>query len=120
MPQMVAQELLISLLCSFQDDIYMFGGKLEAGSGDITDELWLFDTRSHSWSIKTPSPGLQAQHFAVEGHTAHIVDNRNGEPIMVVLFGYSPIYSYLSHVQEYNIRKCQYIPVIEKNIPHVN
>ncbi|KAK9964596.1 hypothetical protein ABG768_005759 [Culter alburnus] len=91
-------------LALHKDDIYMFGGKLEAGSGDITDELWLFDTRSHSWSLRTPSPGLQAQHFAVEGHTAHIVDNRNGEPIMVVLFGYSPIYSYLSHVQEYNIR----------------
>jgi len=92
----------------------MFGGKLEAGSGNITDELWQFDTRSRSWSLRTPSPLLQSQHFAVEGHTAHIVDNRNGEPIMVVLFGYSPIYSYLSHVQEYNIRECQYGTVIEK------
>lgn len=88
----------------------MFGGKLEAGSRNITDELWLFDTRSRSWSLRTPSPGLQVQPFAVEGHTAHIVENRNGEPIMVVLFGYSLIYSYLSLVQEYNIRKCRYVP----------
>uniref|UniRef100_A0A8C1PXU8 Attractin-like 1a n=1 Tax=Cyprinus carpio TaxID=7962 RepID=A0A8C1PXU8_CYPCA len=91
-------------LALYKDDIYMFGGKLEAGSGNVTDELWLFDTRSRSWSLRTPSPGLQVQPFAVEGHTAHIVENRNGEPIMVVLFGYSPIYSYLSLVQEYNIR----------------
>ncbi|XP_016150491.1 attractin-like protein 1 isoform X1 [Sinocyclocheilus grahami] len=91
-------------LALYKDDIYMFGGKLEAGSGNVTDELWLLDTRSRSWSLRTPSPGLQVQPFAVEGHTAHIVDNRNGEPIMVVLFGYSPIYSYLSLVQEYNIR----------------
>uniref|UniRef100_A0A671L195 Attractin-like protein 1 n=1 Tax=Sinocyclocheilus anshuiensis TaxID=1608454 RepID=A0A671L195_9TELE len=91
-------------LALHKDDIYMFGGKLESGSGNVTDELWLFDTRSRSWSLRTPSPGLQVQPFAVEGHTAHIVDTRNGEPIMVVLFGYSPIYSYLSHIQEYNIR----------------
>ncbi|XP_067277923.1 attractin-like protein 1 isoform X1 [Pseudorasbora parva] len=91
-------------LALHKDDIYMFGGKLEAGSGNVTDELWLFDIHSRSWSLRAASPVLQAQHFAVEGHTAHIVDNRNGEPIMVVLFGYSPSYSYLSHVQEYNIR----------------
>ncbi len=91
---MLAQEthhiILISLLCPLQDDIYMFGGKLEAGSGNVTDELWLFDTRSRSWSLRTPSPGLQVQPFAVEGHTAHIVDNRNGEPIMVVLLAIHP------------------------------
>uniref|UniRef100_A0A673JY38 Attractin-like protein 1 n=1 Tax=Sinocyclocheilus rhinocerous TaxID=307959 RepID=A0A673JY38_9TELE len=91
-------------LALHKDDIYMFGGKLESGSGNVTDELWLFDTRSRSWSLRTPSPGLQVQPFAVEGHTAHIVDTRNGEPIMVVIFGCSPIYSYLSHIQEYNIR----------------
>ncbi|TRY81795.1 hypothetical protein DNTS_023119, partial [Danionella cerebrum] len=86
------------------DEIFMFGGRLQAGSGNITDELWRFDIQSRSWSLKTPSPGLQAQLFAVEGHTAHVVDKRNGDTIMLVLFGYSPIYSYVSYVQEYNIR----------------
>uniref|UniRef100_A0A8C1S8Q1 Attractin-like 1a n=1 Tax=Cyprinus carpio TaxID=7962 RepID=A0A8C1S8Q1_CYPCA len=50
----------ISLLYTLQDDIYMFGGKLEVGSRNWTTGM--------------------------------------------VLFGYSPIYSYLSHIQVYNIR----------------
>ncbi|XP_073729243.1 attractin-like protein 1 isoform X1 [Misgurnus anguillicaudatus] len=88
----------------YKDDIFMFGGKLDGGAGNVTDELWVFNILSRSWSLRTPNSVAQAQHFAVEGHSAHTVDNRYGEPIMVVLFGYSPIYSYLSHVQEYNIR----------------
>lgn len=99
------QMQLWNILYSLQDEIYMFGGKLDAGSGNVTDELWVFNTNIRSWSLRTPNPVLHAQHFAVEGHSAHIMENRYGEPIMVVLFGYSPIYSYLSHVQEYNIRK---------------
>lgn len=83
----------------------MFGGKLDPGPGNVTDELWVFNTNVRSWSLRTPIPVLHTQHFAVEGHSAHIVDNSYGEAIMVVLFGNSPIYSYLRHVQEYNIRK---------------
>ncbi|KAI7805305.1 putative attractin-like protein 1 [Triplophysa rosa] len=91
-------------LALYKEEIYMFGGKLDAGPGNVTDELWVFNTNVRSWSLRTPSPVLHTQHFAVEGHSAHIVDNRYGEAIMVVLFGNSPIYSYLRHIQEYNIR----------------
>uniref|UniRef100_A0AAY4AY35 Attractin-like protein 1 n=1 Tax=Denticeps clupeoides TaxID=299321 RepID=A0AAY4AY35_9TELE len=88
-----------------QDDIYMFGGKLEMGSGNVTDELWVFNIPSRSWSQRTPSTQSHTGHiFAVEGHSAHVAELDNGDVIMVVIFGYSSIYSYISNVQEYNIR----------------
>ncbi|KAL7876963.1 hypothetical protein SRHO_G00036060, partial [Serrasalmus rhombeus] len=86
------------------DDLYMFGGKLVGSTGDVTNELWVFNTASRSWTLRTPSVLVPAQLFAVEGHTAHIVEMSHGEPVMLVLFGYSPIYSYISHIQLYNLR----------------
>ncbi|CAB1343765.1 unnamed protein product, partial [Coregonus sp. 'balchen'] len=86
------------------DDIYMYGGKLEAGSGNVTDELWVFNIPSRTWSLKNPSSLVQGQPYAVEGHSAHLAELTNGDVVMVVLFGYSPVYSYISKVQEYNIR----------------
>ncbi|XP_066535250.1 attractin-like protein 1 [Hoplias malabaricus] len=91
-------------LALYQDDIYMFGGKLEGSSGKVTDELWVFNTASRSWTLRNPSVLMNAPLYAVEGHTAHIIQMSNGEPVMIVLFGYSPIYSYISHVQQYNLR----------------
>ncbi|XP_041829617.1 attractin-like protein 1 [Melanotaenia boesemani] len=93
-------------LAAYQDDIYMFGGKLEAGSGNVTEELWVFNVPSRTWQRKNPvvdSPA-QAQIYAVEGHTAHCVLLDSGETIMLVIFGYSPIYSYISNIQEYNLK----------------
>uniref|UniRef100_A0A8C7UM57 Attractin-like protein 1 n=1 Tax=Oncorhynchus mykiss TaxID=8022 RepID=A0A8C7UM57_ONCMY len=91
-------------LALYQDDIYMYGGKLEAGSGNVTDELWVFNIPSRTWSLKNPSSLVQGQPYAVEGHSAHLAELTNGDVVMVVLFGYSPVYSYISKVQEYNIR----------------
>ncbi|XP_030195783.1 attractin-like protein 1 isoform X2 [Gadus morhua] len=90
-----------------QGDIYMFGGRLETGLGNVTDELWVFSVASRTWQRRTlvlapTAPGQQI--YAVEGHSAHCVTMEGGEVVMVVLFGYSPIYSYVSSVQEYNIR----------------
>ncbi|XP_038159063.1 attractin-like protein 1 isoform X1 [Cyprinodon tularosa] len=86
-------------LALYQDDIYMFGGKLEGGPANITDELWLFNIPTRTWSPRKPAPL-----YAVEGHTAHVVELSNGDPVMLIFFGYSPIYSYINKVQEYNIR----------------
>ncbi|KAG7462757.1 hypothetical protein MATL_G00188100 [Megalops atlanticus] len=91
-------------LAIYQDDIYMFGGKLEGGSANVTDELWVFSLSSRSWSQRTPSVLVHGQLYAVEGHSAHIVELDNGEVVMVVFFGYSSVYSYISNVQEYNLR----------------
>ncbi|XP_029953721.1 attractin-like protein 1 [Salarias fasciatus] len=93
-------------LAPHQDDIYMFGGKLEAGWGNVTDELWVFNVPSRTWQKRNPvvaSPAT-AQIYAVEGHSAHCVQLDGGETVMLVIFGYSPIYSYISNVQEYNLR----------------
>uniref|UniRef100_A0A8C5E820 Attractin-like protein 1 n=1 Tax=Gouania willdenowi TaxID=441366 RepID=A0A8C5E820_GOUWI len=85
----------------YQDDIYMFGGKLEAGSANVSDEMWVFNIPRRTWSPRKPdTPPLAA----LEGHTAHVVDLVDGDPVMLVFFGYSPIYSYINKVQEYNIR----------------
>ncbi|XP_056152628.1 attractin-like protein 1 isoform X1 [Lampris incognitus] len=93
-------------LATYQDDIYMFGGKLETGSGNVTDELWVFNMPSGTWQRRSPvvAQPSQTQIYAVEGHSAHCVQLDSGEAIMVVIFGYSPIYSYVSNVQEYNLR----------------
>ncbi|XP_072523042.1 attractin-like protein 1 [Salminus brasiliensis] len=91
-------------LTLYQDDLYMFGGKLEMGSGNVTDELWVFNIPSKSWSRRIPSTPAHGQVYAVEGHSAHIAELDTGEVVMVVIFGYSSIYSYISNVQEYNIR----------------
>uniref|UniRef100_A0AAY4BHW9 Attractin n=1 Tax=Denticeps clupeoides TaxID=299321 RepID=A0AAY4BHW9_9TELE len=87
----------------YQDDLYMFGGKLEVGPGGVTDELWVFNVPSQTWSLRTPIVSGPGQLFAVEGHSAHIVEVGSGEAAMVVLFGYSPVYSYISRVQEYHL-----------------
>uniref|UniRef100_A0A8C9X7G5 Attractin like 1 n=1 Tax=Sander lucioperca TaxID=283035 RepID=A0A8C9X7G5_SANLU len=91
-------------LAAYQDDIYMFGGKLEAGWANVTDELWVFNIPSRTWQRRNPVIGPPAQIYAVEGHSAHCVSLDEGEAIMLVIFGYSPIYSYISNVQEYSLR----------------
>lgn len=78
----------------------MFGGKLEVKSANVTDELWVFNIPGRTWSLRKPSlPPL----YALEGHTAHVVELAGGEPAMLTFFGYSPVYSYINKVQEYNI-----------------
>uniref|UniRef100_A0A6Q2YRG6 Attractin-like 1b n=1 Tax=Esox lucius TaxID=8010 RepID=A0A6Q2YRG6_ESOLU len=91
-------------LATYQDDIYMFGGKLEAGTGNVTDELWVFNVAGRSWSQRTGMPPPHGQIYAVEGHSAHVATLESGDPVMVVFFGYSPVYSYISNVQEYNLK----------------
>lgn len=88
---------------SLQDEIYMFGGKQEGGRGNVTDELWVFNVPSRTWQRRNPVVVQPAQIYAVEGHSAHCIQTEGGDVIMLVIFGYSPIYSYISNVQEYNL-----------------
>lgn len=76
------------------------------GSGNVTDELWVFNMQSKSWAQQSPSTPAHGQVYAVEGHSAHIAELDTGDVVMVVIFGYSSIYSYISNVQEYNISEC--------------
>ena len=91
------------ILSVLQDDLYMFGGKLESKSSNVTDELWVFNIPRRTWSPRKPAPPPP---YALEGHSAHVVELADGEPVMLVFFGYSPIFSYVNKVQEYNISKC--------------
>lgn len=78
----------------------MFGGKLEVKSANVTDELWVFNIPGRTWSLRKPS---LPPPYALEGHTAHVVALADGEAAMLTFFGYSPVYSYINKVQEYNI-----------------
>lgn len=88
----------------------MFGGKLEGGRGNVTDELWVFNIPSRTWQRRNPVvvQPAQTQIFAVEGHSAHCIQLEGGDAIMLVIFGYSPIYSYVSNVQEYDLSEWQW------------
>lgn len=81
----------------------MFGGKLEAGAANVTEEMWVFSIPSRTWLLRKPVP--QPPH-ALEGHSAHVVQLADGKAVMLVFFGYSPTYSYSNKVQEYDISEC--------------
>lgn len=78
----------------------MFGGKLEVKSANVTDELWVFNIPGRTWSLRKPA---LPPPYALEGHTAHVVALADGTAAMLTFFGYSPVYSYVNKVQEYNI-----------------
>ncbi|XP_039927088.1 attractin-like protein 1 isoform X10 [Hirundo rustica] len=91
-------------LALYQEDIYMYGGKIETTYGNVTDELWVFNIPSQTWSTRIPAVLVHGQQYAVEGHSAHIVELDSRDVVMIVIFGYSSIYGYTSIVQEYYIR----------------
>lgn len=96
---------LTALSQFLQEDIYMYGGKIETNNGNVTDELWIFNIHSQTWSIRTPAVLVHGQQYAVEGHSAHIVELDSRDVVMIIIFGYSAIYGYTSIVQEYYISK---------------
>lgn len=83
----------------------MYGGKIETSYGNVTDELWVFNIPSQTWSARIPAVLVHGQQYAVEGHSAHIVELDSRDVVMIVIFGYSSIYGYTSIVQEYYISK---------------
>ncbi|XP_036191764.1 attractin-like protein 1 isoform X3 [Myotis myotis] len=90
-------------LALYQENIFMYGGRIETNEGNVTDELWIFNIPSQSWSTKTPTVLGHGQQYAVEGHSAHIMELDSRDVVMIIIFGYSAIYGYTSSVQEYHI-----------------
>ncbi|XP_067909066.1 attractin-like protein 1 isoform X1 [Heterodontus francisci] len=91
-------------LTLYQDNIYMYGGKIDTDNGNITNELWIFNIPTLSWTRKTPTVLAHGQQYDVEGHSAHIIEMDSGDVIMIIIFGYSALYGYINSVQEYNIK----------------
>ncbi|XP_038630061.1 attractin-like protein 1 isoform X4 [Scyliorhinus canicula] len=91
-------------LTLYQDDIYMYGGKVDIDNGNITNELWIFNIPTLSWTRKIPTVLTPGQQYDVEGHSAHIIEMDSGDVIMIIIFGYSALYGYINSVQEYNIK----------------
>lgn len=75
--------------CLFQGKLYVYGGVVD---GNIRQDLWEYNINAHTWGQRS-----NARHN-VSGHTAHVV---NG--VMVVIFGYSPVFGYTNGIQEYDI-----------------
>lgn len=100
----------------------MYGGKIETNNGNVTDELWVFNIPSQTWSTRTPAVLIHGQQYAVEGHSAHIIELDSRDVVMIVIFGYSAIYGYTSLVQEYyiskSLSKCFYHVLIRKKWIH--
>ncbi|CAG12613.1 unnamed protein product, partial [Tetraodon nigroviridis] len=93
-------------LAAYQDEMFMFGGQVEGGGGNVSDELWVFNVPSRTWQRRNPVVAQPAhtQMFAVEGHSAHCIQLEGGDAVMLVIFGYSPIYSYINTIQQYNLK----------------
>uniref|UniRef100_A0A8C2QXS7 Attractin like 1 n=1 Tax=Capra hircus TaxID=9925 RepID=A0A8C2QXS7_CAPHI len=83
-------------LALYQDNIFMYGGRIETSDGNVTDELWVFNIHSQSWSTKTPTVLGHGQQYAVEGHSAHIMELDSRDVVMIIIFGYSAIYGYIT------------------------
>ncbi|XP_061412599.1 attractin-like protein 1 isoform X1 [Lethenteron reissneri] len=92
-------------LASHQSGIYMYGGRVEASSGNVSSELWWLDVTTLAWTRLVPqvAPGPRRQQFAVVGHSAHIVPLSAGTSVMLVFFGHCPTHGYVNFVQEYNL-----------------
>ncbi|ERE80945.1 attractin [Cricetulus griseus] len=104
--QMVLKSNCFVYQCTYfnlQENIFMYGGRIETSDGNVTDELWVFNIPSQSWSTKTPTVLGHGQQYAVEGHSAHIMELDSRDVVMIVIFGYSAIYGYTSSIQEYHI-----------------
>ncbi|XP_064275269.1 attractin isoform X4 [Passer domesticus] len=86
-------------LALHKDNIYMYGGKLDA-TGNVSSQLWVFHIPRQSWAMLAPRAKEQ---YAVVGHSAHMVTLQDNSTVMLVLFGHCPLYGYISNVQEYNL-----------------
>ncbi|NXC38354.1 ATRN protein, partial [Penelope pileata] len=86
-------------LALHKDDIYMYGGKIDA-TGNVSSQLWVFSIPRQSWTQAAPQAKEQ---YAVVGHSAHIVTLQDDSVVMLVIFGHCPLYGYISNVQEYNL-----------------
>lgn len=81
----------------------MYGGKIDS-TGNVSSQLWVFHIQNQTWVLLSPRA---KEHYAVVGHSAHIVPpvQEGANPVMLVMFGHCPLYGYISLVQEYNIGK---------------
>ena len=73
----------------------MFGGQF--ASGDITNELWLFDTISHEWHLLSSSNCTVCPH-GVAGHVAAIVGD-----VMYIQGGHTQCKSFLSRMWSFDL-----------------
>ena len=106
-----------SSLVTFDDQILMFGGVVE-GIG-ISNELWSFNITSKTWK-QVPFVNMQCglselcTPLASTGHTASYHRKNN---VMIVMFGFSPVYGYLNVVQEYDVGKREWRIVKNNGYP---
>ena len=92
--------------------LIVFGGKLTEDES-VLDEMWQFHTVSSSWENVQYSMSfenatrLQSENkessLSLVGHSATVVDFKNGTVIMLVMFGYHPVMELAPFIYEYNV-----------------
>uniref|UniRef100_A0A8C6T4C4 Attractin-like 1a n=1 Tax=Neogobius melanostomus TaxID=47308 RepID=A0A8C6T4C4_9GOBI len=98
-PIMVMCTLVLSVPCCSQDDVYMFGGSWRS----VLLTLQMSCGASTSPGVCGLRSGQSRGPLPPGGTQRHVVPREDGQHVMLVFFGYSPVYSYLSEVQEYLI-----------------
>lgn len=87
----------------YQENIFMYGGRIEINDGNVIDELWVFNIYSQLWSIKIFIVFGYGQQYVVEGYLVYIMELDSRDVVMIIIFGYFVIYGYISSIQEYYI-----------------
>lgn len=108
----------------FGDKIYVYGGV--TANGQICNELWAFDVSAKTWENITvrSDPCIPSNATAMcgplksVGHTATLFTNKSRKSeIMIVIFGYSPVFGFLNTVQEYHFGTREWKIVKTKGFP---
>ncbi|KAM8938952.1 attractin [Pelodytes ibericus] len=86
-------------LAYYKEKLYMYGGKIDS-TGNVTNDVWVFHIQNQSW---VHIPPKTKDHYAVVGHSAHIVTLDDGKVVMLVFFGHCPLYGYISSIQQYDL-----------------
>lgn len=108
----------------FGDKIYVYGGVM--ANAQICNELWAFDINANTWENITvrSEPCIHTNNTAMcgplrsVGHSATLFTNKSlKSEIMIVTFGYSPIFGFLNTVQEYHFGTREWKIVKTKGFP---
>ncbi|KAI3362821.1 hypothetical protein L3Q82_001870 [Scortum barcoo] len=86
-------------LALYQDDIFMFGGKLEAKSANVTDELWVFNIPRRTWSPRKTSPASPLRPGGAHGPRGGAGRRRAGDADLLRLLADLQLHQQSSGVQ---------------------
>ncbi|XP_039262630.2 attractin-like protein 1 [Styela clava] len=96
-------------MIAFQNKLLIFGGR-DVWTDQVKDELWEFNITTKRWTnvqytvdfIDTSNNSTTSP-LTLWGHSGNLVQLDNGLNLMIVIFGFHPLFEYSGFVYEYNI-----------------